>query len=93
MYSTTVYGEKIMKVKDMIEKLSKLDQEAYLFVYGYEGGYCDASLDVDEIKMVRDVHPEGYFGDHEVFTENSYDLRDIDLNTKVIDKGYIIGAE
>ena len=82
-----------MKVKDMIEKLSKLDQEAYLFVYGYEGGYSDASLDVDEIQMVRDVHPEGYYGDHEVFSENSYDLRDIDLNTKVIDKGYIIGAE
>ena len=82
-----------MKVKEMIEKLSKLDQEAYLFVYGYEGGYDDADIDINEIRMVRDVHPEGYFGDHEVFTENSYDLRDIDLNTKVIDKGYIIGAE
>ena len=82
-----------MKVKELIEELSKLDQESYLFVYGYEGGYCDASLDVDEIKMVRDVHPEGYYGDHEVLTENSYDLRDIDLDTKVIVDGYIIGGE
>lgn len=82
-----------MKVKDMIEKLSKLDQEAYLFVYGYEGGYSDAGLDVEEIQMVRDVHPEVYYGDHEVFAEDSYDLRHIDLDTKVIVDGYIIGGE
>lgn len=82
-----------MKVKELIEELSKLDQEAYLFVHGYEGGFCDASIDVDEIQMVRDVHPEGYYGDHEVFTENSYDLRHIDLDTKVIVDGYIIGGE
>ena len=48
-----------MKVKEMIEELSKLDQEAYLFVYGYEGGFSDAGIDIDEIQMVRDVHPEG----------------------------------
>ena len=82
-----------MKVKEMIEELSKLDQEAYLFVYGYEGGFSDAGIDIDEIQMVRDVHTEGYYGDHEVFADNSYDLRHIDLDTKVIVDGYIIGAE
>ena len=80
-----------MKVKELIEELSKLDQEAYLFVSGYEGGYNDIGGCSDELQMVRDIHSEWYYGKHELL-EDKYQMERIDLSTKVIDKGYIIGA-
>ena len=80
-----------MTVNELIEQLKNYSGDMRVLTLGYEGGYNDADLDEESIQMVRDVHPEGYYGDHEVFVEDSYDLRHIDLDTKVIVDGYIIG--
>jgi hypothetical protein len=81
-----------MKVKELIENLSELDQESYLFVHGYEGGYNDVGFCSDEIQMVRDVNDAWYYGKHELL-EDKWQIRHINLDTKVVDKGYIIGAD
>lgn len=53
-----------MKIKELIEKLSKLDQDLYVFVPGYEGGVDDAGI--SEIKQIAlDVNDEWYYGRHE----------------------------
>ena len=55
-----------MTVKELIEKLSELDQELYVFTDGYEGGYNYAELsDVKDICL--DVNPEDYYGPHDDF--------------------------
>jgi len=53
-----------MKVKELIEQLSKLDPELMVIVDGYEGGVTEASYaDVETIAL--DVHSEWYYGPHE----------------------------
>ena len=53
-----------MKVKDLIQQLSKLDQDLEVFVEGYEGGLDRA--DIGEIKDIAlDVNSDWYYGKHE----------------------------
>ncbi len=53
-----------MKVKDLIEQLSKLDQDLEVFVEGYEGGLD--RVDIGEIKDIAlDVNTYWYYGKHE----------------------------
>ena len=56
-----------MTVKQLIEKLSIIeDQEAWVMVRGYEGGYDDVeNLNTKPIDMVLDVNDEWYYGKHE----------------------------
>lgn len=53
-----------MKVKDLIEQLKLLDPELTVVRPGYEGGYSEVDRFVIE-EMVRDYHPEWYYGPHE----------------------------
>ena len=56
-----------MTVKELIEQLSKLDQELHVFIPGYEGGYNYAELsDVKDICL--DVNSEDYYGPHDDFS-------------------------
>jgi hypothetical protein len=53
-----------MKVKDLIQQLSKLDQDLEVFVEGYEGGLDRA--DIGEIKDISlDVNSVWYYVKHE----------------------------
>jgi hypothetical protein len=81
-----------MKVKELIEKLSKLDQESNVFISGYEGGYNDVTDCSESVEIVRDVHEEWYYGKHELRLDLSdyCEISNIDVTDKVIDTGYII---
>ena len=58
-----------MKVKELIEQLSKLDSELHVFVPGYEGGFNDAGP-VSAIKhFALDVNEEWYYGKHEELSD------------------------
>ena len=57
-----------MKVKELIEKLQKVDPELHVFVHGYEGGYdyVDFNPTEDSVKDIAlDVHEEWYYGRHD----------------------------
>lgn len=56
-----------MTVKQLIESLSKIqDQEAWIIVNGYEGGYDDVmNINSAPIDIALDVHDEWYYGRHE----------------------------
>ena len=56
-----------MTVKQLIEKLSTIeDQEAWVMVSGYEGGYNDVmNINPAPIDMALDVNEEWYYGKHE----------------------------
>ena len=54
-----------MKVKELIEQLSKLDSELHVFVPGYEGGFNDAGPVSDVKHFALDVNKEWYYGAHE----------------------------
>jgi hypothetical protein len=56
-----------MTVKELIEKLSELDQELHVFIPGYEGGYNYA--EISEVKNIcLNVNPEDYYGPHDDFS-------------------------
>lgn len=57
-----------MKVKELIEQLSKLDPELYVFIPGYEGGYDHAGPASDIKHFALDVNKEWYYGKHEEIT-------------------------
>ena len=58
-----------MKVKELIEQLSKMDPEAMVVVDGYEGG-VDELKKITEEEVYLNVHHEYYYGSHEL----SYNL-------------------
>ncbi len=58
-----------MTVRELIEELHKLDQDARVFVSGYEGGYCDIE-DIGELaEYALSVNSKYYYGPHELVTE------------------------
>lgn len=72
-----------MKVKELIEKLSKLDPELYVFTSGYEAGVDDVV--VSEVKQFAlDVNDEWYYGKHE-------EVKNDEDNTLYFDKTIVKG--
>jgi len=56
-----------MKVKELIEQLQSLDQDLFVFVDGYEGGYNDATgVRSDVVNMALNVNDAWYYGAHEL---------------------------
>lgn len=73
-----------MTVKELIEQLQKLDQDARVFSRGYEAGLHDAEVDGELIRVALDVNTEWYYGPHEQVYEGPH------LGKMQVD-GYIIG--
>jgi len=53
-----------MKIKELIEALSKHDPEMEVMQHGYEGGFGNVS-GVMEVEMALNVYNEWYYGHHE----------------------------
>lgn len=53
-----------MKVRELIELLSKQDPELRVIIDGYEGGYSDVE-EVEVIKIALNVNPPGVYGVHD----------------------------
>ena len=53
-----------MKVKELIEKLQKLDPEKMVVTSGYEGGYDEIS-ETKEIRLKLNANTAWYYGKHE----------------------------
>jgi len=63
-----------MKVKELIEVLSKLDPELTVVTHGY-GGYDDIEWPVDKdspnvIELALYVNPEWYYGNHKMVSKD-----------------------
>ena len=54
-----------MKVKDLLNLLSKLPEDADVVAKGYEGGVDDI-VNIQLVKLKRNVHAEWYYGRHEI---------------------------
>ncbi len=54
-----------MKVKDLINLLSRMPAEADVIVKGYEGGMDDV-INVKLAKIKKDTHTEWHYGRHEI---------------------------
>ena len=54
-----------MKVKDIIQKLQKMNPEDMAVVNGYEGGVNEISS-VEPIKLKLNINSEWYYGKHEI---------------------------
>jgi len=54
-----------MKVKDLLALLSEMPADADVVARGYEGG-ADDIINIQLVKLSRDVHKEWYFGRHEI---------------------------
>lgn len=54
-----------MKVKDLLTLLSEMPADADVVAKGYEGGVDDI-INIQLVKLSRDVHKEWYFGKHEI---------------------------
>ena len=54
-----------MKVIDLLTLLSQMPSEADVVVKGYEGGVDDV-VNVELVKIEKDVHAEWYYGRHEI---------------------------
>ena len=54
-----------MKVKDLLTLLSQMPAEADVVVKGYEGGVDDV-INVNMVKVKKDVHVEWFYGRHEI---------------------------
>jgi hypothetical protein len=59
-----------MKVKELIEELSKLDPEHMVVKAGYEGGLVEIT-GVGTCNIALDVFDEWYYGPHDFVTEPS----------------------
>lgn len=53
-----------MKVKELVEKLQKLDQDAMVIVSGYEGGYDEVDT-VEKKEIALNAHTSWYYGKHD----------------------------
>lgn len=54
-----------MTVKELIEILKEFDDDIRVMQPGYEGGYDDIER-ADIYDMCLNVHPEHYYGDHDI---------------------------
>jgi hypothetical protein len=54
-----------MKVKDLLTLLSEMPADADVVAKGYEGGVDDI-INVQLVRLKRDVHAEWYYGRHEI---------------------------
>jgi hypothetical protein len=62
-----------MKVKELIKKLEKEDQEMDVVIHGYEGGVDDLE-EISRIKIKDNVNKNTYlYGDHEIVEDEEYD--------------------
>lgn len=60
-----------MTIKELIEKLSQIeDQNTRVMIKGYDVGYDDISDNFRVVNMALNVHPEWFYGDHEMVSEN-----------------------
>jgi len=61
-----------MKVKELIEQLSKLDPEVVVVKAGYEGGVAQIT-GTGPCIIALDINNEWYYGPHEIVTaHNNY---------------------
>jgi hypothetical protein len=58
-----------MKVKELIEQLSKLDPEVIVVKAGYEGGVTEIA-GTGPCTIALDINNEWYYGPHELVTPN-----------------------
>jgi len=59
-----------MKVKELIQILQELDQEALVVVSGYEGGVNESNA-VEYCTIALDVNPDKwYYGRHEIISDD-----------------------
>lgn len=73
-----------MKVKDLIERLKKLDQEALIVVSGYEGGVREAES-AHQVTVALKVNMAWYYGEHEIVDpQRSKNFDDYDKAKAVI---------
>jgi hypothetical protein len=71
-----------MKVKDVIDALSKLDPETDVYICGYEGGVHDyKDPPTEKCYIQRDVNAEWYYGEHESSSEK---------DEKFVHEGYVL---
>ena len=62
-----------MKIKELIEILSKQDPNLNVVINGYEDGFDDIST-LEVIKIKRNANTEWYYGSHaEVFENQPFD--------------------
>lgn len=54
-----------MKVSELINRLSDLNQDAEVIVSGYEGGVKSVKS-IDRGILSRNVNTEWYYGEHEI---------------------------
>jgi hypothetical protein len=59
-----------MKVKELIEQLSKLDPEVIVVKAGYEGGVTEITGTGNCI-IALNINEEWYYGPHEIVTPNN----------------------
>jgi hypothetical protein len=62
-----------MTVKELIEHLETLDENASVFVRGYEGGYTEIGIS-DKQKFKLNVNTAWYYGQHESTEDEEYDV-------------------
>lgn len=55
----------MLTVKQLIEHLQKLDQNAIVSLKGYEGGYTDEVGEPYETELYLNVNDAWYYGEHE----------------------------
>lgn len=60
-----------MNVKQLKELLTQYPDDMDVVVFGYEDGYNDIST-VQQINLVRDIHHEDYYGQHDEDYLNEY---------------------
>ena len=62
-----------MTVKQLIKVLQKVqDQDTWVMVKGYEGGYNDVeNINPETIKVAIGVNDKWYYGAHEVVSEDT----------------------
>jgi hypothetical protein len=54
-----------MKIKDLFNLLKDEDPETELLVRGYEGGWNNLNF-ISKNNLILDVHPEPYYGSHDL---------------------------
>jgi hypothetical protein len=54
-----------MKVKDLLTLLSEMPADSDVVAKGYESGVDDI-INIQLVKLSRDVHDEWYYGRHEI---------------------------
>ncbi len=64
-----------MKVKELIEKLKELDQEAKVVISGYEGGVKEVTTS-QLVTIALNVNDEWYYGEHELLTPHFNEYTD-----------------